>query len=73
MGTECSTFTLSTWNCTEGRGRTGWNTGILTGPGAVWEIEDVKARRGIKSDISHILLMLQSQNVHISLPCISLC
>lgn len=45
MGTECSTFTRSTRNCTEARGRTGWNTGMLTGPGAFWEAEDVNGRR----------------------------
>lgn len=39
MGTECSTFILSTWNCTAGRGRTGWNTGTLSNPEAFWEIK----------------------------------
>ena len=52
MGTECSTFTRSTLNCTAGRGRTGWNNGTETGPGAAWEIQDMK-----KKKIPHKLLM----------------
>lgn len=42
MGTECSTFTLSTRNCTAGKGRTGWNTGTLNDAEGALEVEDVK-------------------------------
>lgn len=42
MGTECSTFTLSTWNCTAGKGRTGWNAGALNGAEAALEVEGEK-------------------------------
>lgn len=39
MGTECSIFIRSTWNCTAGRGRTGWNNGTLSNPDAFWEMK----------------------------------
>lgn len=57
MGTECSTFILSTWNCTAGRGRTGWNTGTLSNPDAFWE---VKIKRDKIDQKYSILLQNQS-------------
>lgn len=49
MGTECSTFTLSTRNCTAGKGRTGWNIGVLNGTDEAQEVDEIKT--ALESDV----------------------
>lgn len=60
MGTECSTFTLSTRNCTAGRGRTGWNTGVLNGTDEAQEVDEV-TKTALQSDI-----LRSGTNVYVS-------
>lgn len=59
MGTECSTFTLSTQNCTAGKGRTGWNTGVLNGTDEALEVDEV-TETALESDI-----LCSGTNVHV--------
>lgn len=66
MGTECSTFTLSTLNCTAGKGRTGWKTGTLNGAEAALEVKD--ANDSIKQGLHTAGQMLERQTA--TIPCV---